>query len=204
MSNFISGTLRDPEFTADLENFVGRLAEAAAINSLAQTLIKLTAPGVPDIYQGCELWDFSLVDPDNRRPVDFNRCQNLLVEAGRVSAQKAWERRAEGFPKLWLVQKTLKLRASICRLLLSLNYEPVIARGAKGEHVVAFSRGGRIITVVPRFLLKLNNDWQDTMLELPPGGWHNQFTGEIFSGEVRMEIMFKKFPVALLFQKENH
>ncbi len=203
LSRFISATLRDPEFTADLEHFTDRLSEAAAINSLAQTLIKLTAPGVPDIYQGCELWDFSLVDPDNRRPVDFGLRRSLLVEAGKVSAPKAWARRGEGFPKLWLIQKVLALRKQFADYS-NLNYLPVFARGEKEEHVVAFSRGRRIITILPRFSFRLNHDWKDTVLELPVGGWHNQFTGETFRGEVRMENLFQNFPVALLFRKENN
>jgi (1->4)-alpha-D-glucan 1-alpha-D-glucosylmutase len=82
------------------------------------------------------------------------------------------------------------------------DYEPFFARGAKTENVVAFSRGGKVITIVPRFLLKLGNDWQDTALELPDGNWRNEFTGEYFSGEVRMENMFRKFPVLLLARKE--
>ncbi|HUC85708.1 MAG TPA: malto-oligosyltrehalose synthase, partial [Candidatus Acidoferrales bacterium] len=82
LKQFICGTLQDAGFTQDLGDFVGHIAEAAAVNSLAQTLIKLTAPGVPDIYQGCELWDLSLVDPDNRRPVDFARRQYFVEAVG--------------------------------------------------------------------------------------------------------------------------
>ncbi len=126
LQKFVSETLRDPEFTTDLECFFARLAEAAAVNSLAQTLFKLTAPGVPDIYQGCELWDFSLVDPDNRRPVDFGRRQGLLETAGALSAEKVWERRAEGLPKLWLIQKTLRARGRMADFA-TLDYAPIPA-----------------------------------------------------------------------------
>ncbi|HSY74669.1 MAG TPA: malto-oligosyltrehalose synthase, partial [Dongiaceae bacterium] len=202
LKNFVSETLFDPEFTTDLESFVATLGHAAAVNSLAQTLIKLTAPGVADIYQGCELWDWSTVDPDNRRPVDFELRRHLLEEIKPLSAEKIWKRRAEGLPKLWLIQKTLKLRAGFADFS-KFNYEPVLARGAKAENVVAFSRGKKIITVVPRFLLKLNNDWQDTSLELPPGNWRDEFGGENFTGEIRAENLFQKFPVALLARKEN-
>jgi (1->4)-alpha-D-glucan 1-alpha-D-glucosylmutase len=165
-------------------------------------LIKLTAPGVPDIYQGCELWDFSLVDPDNRRPVDFKLRQKLLKEAGSISAEKAWERRGEGFSKLWLIQKVLKLRGRIADFS-KLDYSPIYAQGAREDHVFAFARGNRTITIVPRLSLKLNNDWQDTLLDLPVGDWHSEFTGDIFQGEIDMEKLFQKFPVALLFRKEN-
>ena len=202
LRKFISAVLRDSAFIPDLEHFISRLSDAAIINSLAQTLVKLTAPGVPDIYQGCELWDFSLVDPDNRRPVDFKLRQRLLAEANSTSAEKAWERRAEGYCKLWLVRKTLKFRGELPDFA-NLNYTPISATGAGEAHVFAFARGNRIITIVPRLTLKLNNDWQDTRLELPAGNWHNEFTGDDFRGEIHMTKLFQKFPVALLFRKEN-
>jgi (1->4)-alpha-D-glucan 1-alpha-D-glucosylmutase len=202
LQKFVAETLRDPEFTTDLEHFTARCARAAAINSLAQTLIKLTAPGVPDIYQGCELWDYSLVDPDNRRPVDFPLRQTLLDSCGSLSAEKAWERRAEGLPKMWMIRKTLALRAR-CRDFSGLDYQPLPTHGAKAEHVVAFSRGGKFITVVPRLLLKLKDDWGETSLELPAGGWRNEFTGEQLHRKIGVANLLRKFPVALLVQKEN-
>ena len=157
---------------------------------------------MPDFYQGCELWDFSLVDPDNRRPVNFYLHRRLLAEAKPLSAKQVWERRAEGLPKMWLIQKTLAVRAREPNFY-SLDYEPLFADGAKAEHVVAFSRGGKIAVIVPRFLLKLKDDWQDTALKLPAGNWRNEFTGEDFSGEIRLENLFQVFPVALLVRKEN-
>lgn len=202
LQNFVSETLRDPQFTADVEHFTATLAEAAAVNSLAQTLVKLTAPGVPDIYQGCDLWDLSLVDPDNRRPVDFALRQKLLAEAKNLSAEKIWERRAEGLPKLWLIQKTLKLRERFSDFA-KFSYEPIFARGEKAENVFAFSRGGKVVAIVPRFGLQTKSDWQNTSLELPAGNWRDEFTGENFSGELRMENLFQKFPVALLAKKED-
>jgi (1->4)-alpha-D-glucan 1-alpha-D-glucosylmutase len=203
LQSFISETLRDPEFTADLEHFTSALASAGFANSLAQTLVKFTAPGVPDIYQGNELWDFSLVDPDNRRTVDFSLRQNLLEEIKSFTAEKIWQRRSEGLPKLWLTQKVLQLRARLPGFS-NLNYQPLFARGTKAENVFAFTRGSQVITVVPRFLLKLNNEWQDTTLELPVGNWHNEFTGENYNGKIRLENLFAKFPVALLARKENN
>lgn len=202
LRRFVGETLRDPGFITDLEHFVGRLSEAALINSLAQTLIKLTAPGVPDIYQGCELLDFSLVDPDNRRSVDFGLRQSLLKAAGSMSAEQVWKRRSEGLPKLWLIRKTLKLRARLAALH-TLSYDPVFARGTRKDHVVAFSRGDKLLTIVPRFLLGLNKDWQDTGLDLADGVWFNEFTGENFQGNISMGDVFQLFPVALLVRKEN-
>jgi (1->4)-alpha-D-glucan 1-alpha-D-glucosylmutase len=194
--NFVVESLRDPEFTMDLEQFVARLADAACVNSLAQTIIKLTAPGVPDIYQGCELLDFSLVDPDNRRPVDFESRRRLLAEAKKLLAGKIWERRTEGLPKIRLIHKTLKLRARKTKLFRG-DYEALSVCGEKAGHAVAFMRGGGAITIVPRLVLGLK-DWSDTFMKLPRGHWRNELTGEKFTGAVRLSELFKNFPVALL------
>jgi (1->4)-alpha-D-glucan 1-alpha-D-glucosylmutase len=202
LKDFVSETLHDPEFTTNLERFINTFAAPAAVNSLAQTVIKLTAPGVPDIYQGCELWDWSTVDPDNRRPVDFKLRESLLAETKKLSAEEIWKRYAEGLPKLWLMQKALKLRERFSDFA-NLSYEPIFARGAKAENVVAFSRGENVITIIPRFLLKLNNDWQDTTMKLPDGNWRNEFTGEYFNGEIRAENLFRKFPIALLAREDD-
>lgn len=200
LKQFVSATLADKNFVGDLETFIAPLMEAAQINSLAQTLIKLTAPGVPDIYQGNEIWDFSLVDPDNRRPVDFNLRQRLLADAKKLSAGEAWRRREEGLPKLWLIQKTLELRAQLPDMS-ALKYQPMFARGEKAGHLVAFLRGEKMAVIAPRFLRKSRNTWADTTLELPVGIWRNQFTGETFEGIMRLEKSFKTFPVALLIRE---
>jgi (1->4)-alpha-D-glucan 1-alpha-D-glucosylmutase len=197
LKNFVTAALSDGNFKNDLEKLVGSLAEAAQANSLAQTLIKLTAPGVPDIYQGNEIWDFSLVDPDNRRPVDFELLEKLLAETKKLSVEEIWKRRDEGLPKLWLVQKTLNLRAQI-RLFSTLDYKPIFARGEKAAHVVIFLRGEKIATIMRRFSLRLRTNWEDTTLELPVGIWRNELTGEFFEGILRLEQFFEKFPVALL------
>jgi len=197
LKNFASAALADENFIRDLENFLAPLIEGAQINSLAQTLIKLTAPGVPDIYQGTELWDFSLVDPDNRRPVDFKIRQRLLNESKNLSVEEIWQRRDSGLPKLWLIQKTLALRATMEETFHG-SYEPIRARGAKANHVLAFARGGCVITVVPRLLLELQNDWRDTLMPLPAGVWKNELTDETVDGAVAVGDLFEKFPVALL------
>ena len=101
--SFIEAILGDDAFVTELERFVDSIAEQGWINSLAQVLIKLTSPGVPDVYQGTELWDLSLVDPDNRRPVDYERRRHLLAELSHVSAAEAWKRADEGLPKLLVV-----------------------------------------------------------------------------------------------------
>jgi (1->4)-alpha-D-glucan 1-alpha-D-glucosylmutase len=199
LKNFVTTTLADKNFTDDLEKFISLLTEAAQINSLAQTLIKLTAPGVPDIYQGNEIWDFSLVDPDNRRAVNFEIRKKLLANTKILSAEEIWKRRDEGLPKLWLIQKSLAVRARHENWFRE-NYEPLFAHGDKSNHVVAYARGGAI-TIVPRFWLQLKEDWKNTTLKLPRGNWRNEFAEENFSGEIAAAGLFRKFPVTLLVKE---
>lgn len=198
LKDFAIAALRDEEFSRDLEEFVGSLEESAQINSLAQTLIKLTAPGVPDIYQGNEIWDFSLVDPDNRRPVDFALRKRLLAEAKQLPAEETWKRRGQGLPKLWLIQKTLAFRAQH-EGVFSGNYGPVFLHGENADHVVAFIRDGSVMTIVPRFTRSRVGEMP--ALHLPDGNWRNEFTEESFSGEVAANRLLQKFPVALLVRE---
>jgi len=201
LRQFIEGTLNDQEFKADLETFVKPLIEPGRVNSLAQTLIKLTAPGVPDFYQGTELWDLSLVDPDNRRPVDYALRRRLLSELEGMRVEEIWSRIDEGLPKLWIISQTLKLRCSRKLLGPESSYHPLVARGEKSAHVVAFARGERAITVVPRLVIKLGGTWADTVLGLPEGSWYNAFTNETLSGdEIAVAKLLKRFPIALLYQ----
>ncbi len=201
MKHFVLESLRDPAFTTDLDEFTGSLSEAAAVNSLAQTLLKLTAPGVPDVYQGCELWDLSLVDPDNRRPVHFQLRRRRLAEVKSLAAGEIWKRRAEGVPKLWLIHKTLKLRAQHPDFS-AFDYQPLAADGAQREQVFAFSRSEKLIVLVPRLWLKLKTGWEDTSLDLPRGNWRHEFTGASYDGRLRMDDLFREFPVALLVKQE--
>jgi len=205
LRHFVTAVLNEPEFTASLERFVAPLLEPGWTNSLAQTLLKLTAPGVPDLYQGTELWDLSLVDPDNRRPVDFTLRRRLLAEAGRMSAMEAWRRRAEGVPKLWLIQRTLALRARRPGLFgADSAYRPLAAEGSQTAHVVAFCRGDKIVVVVPRLVLSLGGNWADTILRMPGGPWHNELTGDVVrGGQVLLRDLLERFPVALLLRKEG-
>ena len=122
--------------------------ESGQVNAFAQTLLKLTAPGVPDIYQGTELWDFSLVDPDNRRPVDFGLRRRFQAELAALSPEQAWRRRDEGVPKLWLIQKTLGLRREHPDWFgHAATYQPLKAEGSRAQHAVAFARGNRIVSL---------------------------------------------------------
>ena len=196
---FVEGILGDAEFTGDLQNFVKPLVEPGRINSLGQTLIKLTAPGIADFYQGTELWDLSLVDPDNRRPVDYDLRRRLLAELKTMRPEEIWRRIDDGLPKLWVIHQTLKVRHERHFFAPGESYRALFARGAKSAHVIAFARGERSITVVPRFNLKLADDWCDTAIEIPAVHWRNELTGDkLKGGEIRITHLLKHFPVALL------
>jgi (1->4)-alpha-D-glucan 1-alpha-D-glucosylmutase len=203
LQGFVSGLCRDEEFQAALELFVRPLVRAGRINSLAQTLIKLTAPGIPDLYQGSELWDLSLVDPDNRRPVNFAIRRKLLAEVEQLSVTEIWARLEEGLPKLWVTKQALGVRKKFPMLFgTESSYRPLNVAGAKAAHVVAFERGERVATIVPRLLIGLGNDWGDTTVELSAGHWQNCLTGEhLEGGWIPLAEALKEFPVALLHKE---
>jgi (1->4)-alpha-D-glucan 1-alpha-D-glucosylmutase len=201
---FVEGAMNNSEFKESLESFVRPLIEPGRINSLAQTLIKLTAPGIPDFYQGSELWDLSLVDPDNRRPVDYKLRRQLLAEMKSLSAEQIWVRTDEGLSKLWLIRQTLKVRHERQLFQPQDSYRGLVPSGAKRKHVIAFARDQRAVTVVPRLPLKLGGDWGDTAIEVPNGRWRNHFTGETLTGGVAsVAKLLKRFPVALLLREEE-
>jgi (1->4)-alpha-D-glucan 1-alpha-D-glucosylmutase len=153
-------------------------------------LIKLTGPGVPDIYQGSEIWNLSLVDPDNRRPVDFELRRRLLASLATMSVEEVTQRADDGLTKLWVITKALGTRERLG------SYARLDVAGARKDDVVAYSRGG-VVTVVPRFPMK-DGDWGDTTVEVG-GGWENVVTGERGeAGSVPVSGLLTRFPVALL------
>ncbi len=203
LKTFIDGALGSAEFSMEVEDFVGRIQEAGRVNSLAQTLLKQTAPGVPDLYQGSELWDFSLVDPDNRRPVDYGLRRRLLAEMQTLTVEEIVRRGDEGMTKLWTIHQSLRLRREHPEWFRrDAEYTPLAARGRKREHLIAFARGESVITVVPRHPVLLGGSWADTTLELPDGVWINRLSGEGHrGGAVRLDALLLKFPVALLVKE---
>lgn len=198
LRNFVERVLGDAGFAADLESFVAPLIDPGYVNALGQTLLKLTAPGVPDIYQGQEVWDFSLVDPDNRRPVDYAIRRDLLRHVSESDAAQAWAERASGSPKLVLIKRALALRSERHSAFSEGTYRPLLAGGAATDHVVAFIRGDEVITVVPRLTLKLEGRWDDTSLDLPDGRWRDVLTGAERNGTTKVSDLLDTFPVALL------
>lgn len=202
LKEFISGVYTSEDFLRSLGQFVGPLVRAGRINSLAQTLIKLTAPGVPDFYQGTELWDLSLVDPDNRRPVDYEARARLLERAAGLGVGAVMQEMDAGLPKLWLIARTLELRGQHPELF-SGDYQPLVAQGAKTSHLLAYRRGERLVVAVPRFTLALGGDWRDTHLRLGGEGWMNHFTGARLPEDATATELFGDFPVALLVREES-
>ncbi|MFL6196180.1 MAG: malto-oligosyltrehalose synthase, partial [Thermoanaerobaculia bacterium] len=148
LRGFVADVLADAEFVADLEGFVAPLVEPGRINSLAQTLLKLAAPGVPDFYQGTEVWDLSLVDPDNRRPVDYELRRRLLAELKGMTPEEILARMDDGLPKLWLIQQGLHLRRRRPGAFgTDADYRPLRAQGPRAtvevhsrEHVAPAAR----------------------------------------------------------------
>jgi (1->4)-alpha-D-glucan 1-alpha-D-glucosylmutase len=195
VAGFVHGSLNNTDFCRELESFVARVRSPGWIKSLAQTLIKLTAPGVPDIYQGNELWDLSLVDPDNRRPVDFDQRRRLLAELDGLSPEAIWARAEEGLPKLWVVRQALRLRQRQPEAFGPCgDYQPIPATNDQG---LAFGRGQQVVTVVPLWTAHEREDQIE--LELPSGAWHNELTGDtVNGGATALRQLLARFPVALL------
>ncbi len=198
---FIEALYKDKEFLEDFQGFVNTLIGPGRINSLSQLLLKLTAPGVPDMYQGTELWDLSLVDPDNRRPVDYEQRRRLLSEIPQLSVEQVWERIDEGLPKLWTIHHVLRARRKHKGAFAG-EYKPLQAAGTKAGHLVSYLRGKEVLVLAPRLVMKLANDWADTSIEVPAGNWHNELTGASADGGMqRVSELLSAFPIALLIKK---
>jgi (1->4)-alpha-D-glucan 1-alpha-D-glucosylmutase len=187
--DFIAAILHDSAsnpFLADLRAFVAPVARAGMLNSLSQVVLKNASPGVPDLYQGCETWNLSLVDPDNRRPVDFQRLRQQLrelqsspPECSSVLVRELMRTPEDGRIKLHFTSRTLAHRRSHRELYLAGEYIPLAASGQRKHHIVAFARrldGQVAIAAVARFFLRLNmsaemcpprETWGDTVLKLP-------------------------------------
>ena len=197
---FIDGIYDDSNFIASLNKFVASLTYPGRINSLAQTLLKLTAPGVPDFYQGTELWNLALVDPDNRRTPDFDLRRRLLSDLKNATPEQVMERMDDGMPKLWLIRAGLAIRKRHPEWFgPQVGIEPLKARGVGRDHVVAFMRGDSVIAIAPRLVTKLAGNWRDTEVDLPSGNWTNHLTGErLHGGPIRLADLMRRFPVALL------
>jgi (1->4)-alpha-D-glucan 1-alpha-D-glucosylmutase len=199
---FVSDVLADQEFVADLEEFlaVHRLVELGRISSLAQTTLLLTCPGVPDLYQGTELWDLSLVDPDNRRPVDYETRRRLLADLSGRGPEDALARAGDGGPKLWLIHRLLRHRLRHPGAYgPDSGYQPLPVTGARAAHAVTFTRTGGLAVVVPRLVAGLAGDWAGTTVTLPGGTWADVLGGgQVGGGAASVAALCGRFPVAVL------
>lgn len=216
LSELAAALLGDELFLAELSSFVARLQPAFVRHALALTLLQLTAPGIPDIYQGNELWDRSVADPDNRRRVDFALREQLL---GRLEAARAPsgapggpllpdgtalddEPSAErpGTEKMWLIRRALEVRRARPECFDERGaYTSLAVVGEEQHRVVAFQRGAGVVVVAPRLTLSLSRGWRGTRVALPEGRYVDALTGELaVSG--RLEDLVGRFPVALLVE----
>jgi len=228
LASFVDRVLNGPEHDPFLSDFLGlqaRVAIPGAVNSLSHVILKVASPGVPDFYQGTELWDLSLVDPDNRRPVDFDARSAMLNDLARWQEKDRpglvrqllanWR---DGRMKLYVTRESLSVRAGRRDLFEQGQYVPLTASGPGSDHVCAFARclGDQwVLAAVPRLVSRLASGeelplgegvWQDTVLRLPDGAprkWKNAFTGESLSlasgtGGLSLGAVFRSFPVALL------
>jgi (1->4)-alpha-D-glucan 1-alpha-D-glucosylmutase len=184
----------DPEVHTPLTRFLDRITPFGWSNSLTQKLVQLTMPGIPDVYQGTELWEDSLVDPDNRRPVDFGARAALLRELDAGDAPPPVD--ASGRAKLWTVSRTLRLRRDEPHRFT--GYLPLRASGRAADHLVGFDRGGAI-TVATRLPVTLHErgGWEDTTLNLPSTAV-DLLTGRSHAGTVPVAELLATYPVALL------
>jgi (1->4)-alpha-D-glucan 1-alpha-D-glucosylmutase len=197
---WIAGVLGDRELAADLAGFVAEIAPAGFVNGLARTLIRLTAPGVPDVYQGAEVWDLRLVDPDNRSPVDFDRLGRLAARARESGPEEAMAGLADGLPKLWLIRRVLGLRRER-PALFDAPYRRLPVDGPDADRVIAFGRGDGLAVVVPRRMAPEGGFSDATTVELPAGRWRDRLgEGERSpaDGALDLAAAWRRFPVALL------
>jgi (1->4)-alpha-D-glucan 1-alpha-D-glucosylmutase len=225
LKSFIDQVLdpgRGARFIAALEEFHSRVAGLGALNSLSQVLLKATCPGVPDFYQGTELWDFSMVDPDNRRPVDYDRRIQLLdsirdAVGNSEKLQDIVQNWRDGRVKMHVVARALNFRREHESLFSQGAYIPLTVGGDQADSIIAFARKHNnqfAVTVVPRFLaraglpagqLVMPDLWNRTTIRFPnraPETWRNEMTGEtvqLLPGSLELPLTFLSgFPVALL------
>lgn len=216
---------RKKPFWKSFEKFHQRIADFGIINSLTQLILKFTCPGLPDVYQGCELWDFSLVDPDNRRPIDFEKRNTLLrqLDQNKIVQEQLWESRHNAKIKLWLTNILLSQRNHSPDLFAKGVYIPLKVEGMFKDHILAYAlRYQRQwhITIVPKELAVLarhqrkdvlNIRWKDTRVLLPgeaPTQWSDVIStdrkGE-HNGSILVKEIFNPLPFALLkLEKSTH
>lgn len=204
-------------FVESFGPFFKKVADYGILNALAQATIKFTAPGVPDVYQGTELWDLSLVDPDNRRPVDYEKRSAWLAEIKEGTAmEQLWESRYGGKIKLWLQYLLLQDRKNNPDDYKTAAYLPLEVKGKYADHILAYARKGPqtwTIVVVPLHIAAIceseksdlfSINWKNTRIEVPAGApeaWSHLFSqekGKVKGSVIKIEEIFKALPLAVL------
>jgi (1->4)-alpha-D-glucan 1-alpha-D-glucosylmutase len=221
---FIEAILKEPDglFLQEFRPFQRKIQHFGILNSLSQTLLKITSPGVPDLYQGCELWDLSLVDPDNRRPVDYQKRFTYLeqIKTGITKnlpglINTLLQSPEDGRLKLFLIYQAIQARRAYPEIFQRGGYQKLTVVGSLKPHIVAFARDlgpTQMIVVVPRLLTSLIKEgeyplgeqvWHETRILQPPGSsvkWQDLISGQEIQGEDTLWIkdILNQFPVALL------
>jgi len=210
---------KDGAFWPDVEAFLTSIADFAVINSLAQVLLKFTTPGIPDVYQGCELHDLSLVDPDNRRSVDYTHRQQLLTAFSATERTpdtltlENWENRLSGQAKLWLTHKLLTCRRTQPDFWVTADYIPLDVTGIYRDHILAFARQlneTNYVVIVPLHLARLCRetgqtnpatiDWQDTQVQAPEGWiWNDQLSDASGNSWLVSNLINSHLPVGFFY-----
>lgn len=208
---FVAQILQESRFLKIFEPFAAQVAQAGMINSLSQLVLKATVPGVPDFYQGTETWDFSLVDPDNRRSVDYGARAGLLDSVAHASTGELFSTWKDGRIKAFLTGKLLNFRRDNAPLFLNGDFQALKATGAYAENAVVFARqfeNKTLLVIAPRLTQHIGfppigKTWRDTAIEFPDSQTHGLWT-ELFSGEtlevgsaVTMADALKILPVAV-------
>jgi (1->4)-alpha-D-glucan 1-alpha-D-glucosylmutase len=213
LEHYVRGSMSDPRFCTSVKSFVDRIAHAGRCNGLSQLVLKVASPGVPDFYQGSELWDLRLVDPDNRFPIDYERRMCLLKKARSTTPEELMRSAEDGAIKLLVTERALRFRRANRELFTEGRYIPLRATGRRQNHVIAFARvrGSKAaIAVAGRFFLDMpDNAWHDTALalrrEIGPRTFRDVLTGrtiEVGPGGGKSRLMLSEvlgtLPVALL------
>ncbi|HTM60335.1 MAG TPA: malto-oligosyltrehalose synthase [Burkholderiales bacterium] len=208
LERFVTESMASPLFMKELDEAMPRLSHLGMLVSLSQALVKVASPGVPDYYQGTELWDFSLVDPDNRRPVEFGvRARSLRDLDNKPGAGELLATLGDGLAKLHVIRQGLALRKAHPALFHGAEYRPLQADSGFEENVIAFSLGGQIVAVAPRLFARQLGDamapigsfWRDARLDLPEGEFTDVLTGARHAGgPTPIAKLLAEFPVALL------
>lgn len=220
LNQFVDAIFKKPELLDTMRPFVHRVAYYGALSSLSQVLVKACAPGVPDFYQGSELWDLSLTDPDNRRPVDFRVRQQWLktMLENPPSLGELLQHWEDGRVKLYVTYKVLQLRSRYPELFALGSYQGLEIQGSQSDHILAFARhleAAWCLVVVPRHYARLTsarsglNLWHDTSLVLPHGApkmWKDALSGQSLraeAGQISSSTLFSQFPGAVLIADDS-